>query len=89
MIGESGNVAVIADLPSGKPLVRLAGHLGGALCAAFSPDGMTVATGGRDRTLRLWDVTTGNEIRRYEGHTRLRSRGLLFARRKSTLLGKL
>ena len=89
VIGESGNVAVIADLPSGKPLVRLAGHLGGTLCAAFSPDGMTVATGGRDRTLRLWDVTTGNEIRALRGTYGLRPRGLLFARWKPTFLGKL
>ena len=36
---------------------------------AFSPDGETLASGGGDRTIRLWDVETGQERAALEGHT--------------------
>lgn len=36
---------------------------------AFGPGGGPLVTGGADGTLRLWDVATGVEIRRFTGHT--------------------
>jgi len=47
--------------PGGRPLERalLKGHTSGANCLAFSPDSQTLVSGGRDGTVRLWDVTTG------------------------------
>jgi WD40 repeat protein len=36
--------------------------------AAFSPDGQTLATVGFDRLIRLWAVSTCQEIRHFEGH---------------------
>jgi WD40 repeat protein len=38
------------------------------ICIDFSPDGRTIASG--DKAIRLWDVSTGREIKRFEGHTR-------------------
>jgi WD40 repeat protein len=35
----------------------------------FSPDGGWILSGGWDGTVRLWDVKTGKELRRYIGHT--------------------
>jgi hypothetical protein len=35
---------------------------------AFSPDGKTVLSGSRDKTLKLWDVETGRKLRTFVGH---------------------
>jgi RNA polymerase sigma factor (sigma-70 family) len=43
-------------------------HPGGAYCLAFSPNGKLLATGGRDRTVKLWDTSTGKVTATLEGH---------------------
>lgn len=35
---------------------------------SFSPDGATLASGGIDNVVRLWDVATGKELRRFDDH---------------------
>ena len=39
------------------------------LQVAFTPDGNGLVTCGRDRITRLWDLTTGTEMRTFAGHT--------------------
>jgi WD40 repeat protein len=34
--------------------------------AAYTPDGKALVTAGKDRTVRLWDLATGREIRRFD-----------------------
>jgi WD40 repeat protein len=41
---------------------------GGVNSVAFAPDGKTVASGGWDDTVRLWDVQTGKELRKLDAH---------------------
>ena len=36
---------------------------------AFSPDGLTLASGGWNNTVGLWDVRTGENLQTLEGHT--------------------
>src|SRR5262245_61984647 len=37
-------------------------------CLAFSPDGKGLASASYDRTVRVWDVATGQERRHFLGH---------------------
>ncbi len=43
-------------------------HPDGVFTAAFTPDGQTVVTGGGDRIIRVWDISTGQEIASLGGH---------------------
>ena len=45
------------------------GHASDVTAAAFSPDGRTALSGSGDKTLKLWDVATGQELRTFTGHT--------------------
>ncbi|ALF52903.1 hypothetical protein ACX27_08590 [Nostoc piscinale CENA21] len=37
---------------------------------AFSPDGKTLASGSHDKTIKIWNVATGQEIRTLNGHSK-------------------
>ncbi len=55
---------------SQKPeLVVQMGHSGNVNSVAFSPDGKYALSGSLDKTLKLWDVNTGKEIRTFQGHS--------------------
>ena len=70
------------DATTGELLRRFSGQHSSIKCAAISPDGRTLATGHEavrvqqlrwddpaNSVLRLWDVETGRELRRFVGHT--------------------
>ena len=42
-----------------KERATLEEHTSGVLSVAYSPDGKTLASGSGDKTIKLWDVTTG------------------------------
>ena len=58
----------IWDMATRARLVDLPGHTKWVYCAAFSPDGTRLATGGFDQTVKLWDPATGAEVRTLYGH---------------------
>ena len=55
--------------PESKPETKtFEGHDGYIFSVAFSPDGKTIASGSTDKTVKLWDVDTGAELKTFVGH---------------------
>ena len=47
----------------------LEGHTNGVRSVAFSPDGKQIVSGSYDKSVRVWDVSTGKELKVLKGHT--------------------
>jgi WD40 repeat protein len=58
------------DVSAAKPRPRadLTGHQYGIASIAFAPDGNTLASGGFDRAVKLWDIAAGRERATLRGH---------------------
>jgi len=58
-------VRLFADRAAGE-VMQLTGHVGSVTDLRFTPDGRSIVSCGNDGTVRLWDLSTGKEIRRFE-----------------------
>jgi hypothetical protein len=77
--GTAGaSVAAILTLKPAMPIWRLlhdrskrtfTGHTASVTAVAFAPDGRAILSASRDKTLKLWDVATGDLLRTFVGHT--------------------
>ena len=64
----TSSLAEVEGVPSDLHRLALEGHTDDVLSIAFLSDGRTLASGSRDRTIRLWDVGTGDLKQTLEGH---------------------
>ena len=59
----------IYDAHTGKELDLLTGHTSSVSAITYSPDSLTLVTGGEDKTVRVWDTYTGVHKHTLEKHT--------------------
>ena len=64
--GHSVSVVSRQDTPQ---LIPPIGHIARITSVAFSPDGRYALSGSWDNTLKLWEVSTGREVRSFSGHS--------------------
>src|SRR5262249_52019335 len=57
------------DVATGREQATLQGHTDRVCSMTFSPDGKTLAFGGKDGTIKLWDVAKDRELATLKGHT--------------------
>ena len=65
---ESGNIITL-DGTTGSQGTTLSSHTDWVRCLNFSSDGMLLASGSDDTTVKLWEVQTGGVIKTFHGHT--------------------
>ena len=56
--------------PASGAFQKLSGHDGAVLCCALSPDGTLLASGGADRTVRIYRSEDGLQLASYAGHNK-------------------
>ena len=68
--GEAGisGLAYAVQVSDGSITRKFEGHRDALYALALSPDGKTLATGGYDQKIMLWDVAIGSEPRVLTGH---------------------
>ncbi len=53
-----------------KPVTRFTRHSRGVMGAVFLPDKETIVSGSRDETLRVWNASSGENLRTLHNHSR-------------------
>jgi WD40 repeat protein len=70
IVSGDGYALHLWDANSGKPIGKpLIGHESIVTSLAFSPDSKLIASGSKDKTLRLWDIDSNKTIFVLRGHT--------------------
>lgn len=67
-IEDDSPLITVRSLSTGQEISTLVSSNSFAATIAFSPDGKTLASGGREGIVELWDTTTGKKIKTLPGH---------------------
>ncbi len=69
-VGMAGDVGVIFlwNVRTRNLQTKLTGHLNDITSIAFSPNGLSIASGSVDETIRLWDAVTGQHKATFTDH---------------------
>jgi len=68
-VGLGNGDIIILDGITGGQSARLSGHTKHVGSLAFTPDGISLASGSWDKTIKLWDMQTGGIAKSFCGHT--------------------
>ncbi len=66
--GEGAVVRVI-ELKSNREVTTFTKHTKYVRCVTYTPDGRYLLSGSKDKTVRLWDATTGEQVFEYGDET--------------------
>ena len=69
-VGFDSGYIITLDGITGIQTAVLSGHTGWVRSLAFSLDGTSLASGGDDKTIKLWDMQTGGVVKIFQGHVR-------------------
>lgn len=61
-------LACPSNQPEAEAVIVWRGHEGAVTDLAFSLDSKWLATGGADRTVRIWETASGKLIQTFKGH---------------------
>ena len=60
-------MAIVVEGGDRGPALTLVGHEGAVLCLRFNETGTYLVSGGKDRSVRLWNPRRGTLIKTYQG----------------------